>query len=195
MSKRKLFHGTMNASKSGQILFQAFNFDRQGKKSVCFKPSIDREDDKGVIKSRALSETRSAFTIKESDNGLMYDIVLNSNPDFVFVDEIQFMTTKQVEELATISIELDTPIFAYGLLMSYTGELFEASKRAIECGFSLQELKMQCDYCKEKSTHHILHVDGVPVFDGKQIQVGDTEFHSVCYSCYIEAKRISIIDN
>jgi thymidine kinase len=184
MAKRKLFHGTMNASKSGQILFQTFNFERQGKTFACFKPDIDREEDRGYIKSRALDEKRPAFVIKTEWDGLMFDIVENMQPDFVFVDEIQFMTTSQVEELARISIELGVPVFAYGLLLSYTGELFDGSKKAIECGFGLQELKMQCDYCQEKSTHHLLYIDGEVITGGDKIHVGDTEYKSVCYSCY-----------
>lgn len=184
MSKRKLFHGTMNASKSGQILFQTFNFNRQGKTFVCFKPDIDREDDKGYIKSRALDEKRPAFIVKRDWDGLMFDIVKNMNPNFVFVDEIQFMTPQQVEELARISIELHTPVFAYGLVLSYTGQMFEATKRAIELGFSLHELKMQCDSCSDKSTHHLLYINGKLVKDGEPIHVGDTEYKSVCYSCY-----------
>jgi thymidine kinase len=184
MAKRKLFHGTMNASKSAQILFQTFNFERQGKTFACFKPELDREHDKGFIKSRALSEKRPAFFIKKEWNGMMFDIVENMQPDFVFVDEIQFMTPSQVEELARISVELDIPVFAYGLLLSYTGHLFEGSKRAVECGFGLQELKMQCDFCSNKSTHHILYLDGEAVVDGDGIRVGDTEYKSVCYSCY-----------
>lgn len=183
MAKRKLFHGTMNASKSAQILMQTFNFERQRKTFLIFKPLLDTRDGE-FIKSRALDEKREATTISKEDDGIMYGLAFYIKPNFIFVDEIQFFTTKQVEELSDISIKLDIPIFAYGLLLSYTGEMFEASKKAIECGFSLQELKMQCDMCNEKSTHHLLYTDGQVVMDGNGIHVGDTEYKSVCYSCY-----------
>lgn len=183
MSKRKLFHGTMNASKSAQILMQTFNFERQGKTFIIFKPSFDTRDGK-YIKSRALGEKREAFTIEKHTDGLMFMLASENLPDFIFVDELQFFTPKQVEELSEISILLDIPIFAYGLLLSYTGEMFEASKKAIECGFSLQELKMQCDFCTEKSTHHLLYVNGKVTTSGDGIHVGDEEYKSVCYTCY-----------
>jgi len=184
MAKRKLFHGTMNASKSAQILMQAFNFERQGKTFIIFKPSIDSRDG-SYVKSRALDEKRSAISVGREDNDIMFNVAESNMPNFIFVDEIQFFTPLQVEELSRISVELDIPIFAYGLLLSYTGELFEGSKRAIECGFSLQELKMQCDYCDSKSTHHLLYIDGEIVCNGEPIHVGDQEFKSVCYSCYL----------
>lgn len=184
MAKRILFHGTMNASKSAQILMQAFNFERQGKTFIVFKPEVDTRDG-SFIKSRALSDKRPAFIIKSDYDGLMFSIAKSYMPKFIFVDEIQFFSKEQVEELARISIELNIPIFSYGLLVTYTGELFEGSKRAIECGFSLKELKMQCDMCDNKSTHHLLYINNKLIKDGDGIHVGDEEFKSVCYSCYL----------
>jgi thymidine kinase len=184
MSKKKLFHGTMNASKSAQILMQIFNFERQGKTFLIFKPAIDTRDE-DFVKSRALVDKRLATQIGSDDNGKMYDIASKHKPDFIFVDEIQFFTKEQVEELSAISFKLKIPVFAYGLLISYTGELFEGSKRAIECGFTLHELKMQCDFCTEKSTHHLLYIDNKVVTTGEPIHVGDQEYKSACYECYI----------
>lgn len=184
-NKMKFFHGTMNASKSAQILMQAYNFERQGKTFVIFKPSLDTRDG-SFVKSRALNEERPAVAIGKSDNGTIYSTAMDIRPDFIFVDEAQFLTSEQVEELAHVAIDFDIPIFAYGLLISYTGELFEGSKRAIECGFTLQELKMQCDMCPSKSTHHLLYVNGVVVSKGNPIHVGDTEYRSVCFKCYCE---------
>lgn len=183
MGKTKLFHGTMNASKSAQLLMQVYNLERQGKTFIIFKPALDTRA-VNVVKSRALEEERQAITIADSYEGRIYSIVLDQRPDFIFVDELQFLQPAQVEELARISSRLDIPVFAYGLMISYTGELFEASKKAIECGFSLHELKMQCDFCTEKSTHHLLYNDGEIVLEGSGIQVGDQEYKSVCYKCF-----------
>lgn len=185
MAHRKFFHGTMNASKSAQILMQAYNFERQGKTFLIFKPKVDTRDGEFVV-SRALGEKREAFVVNPGDEGVMYSVAVIKEPDFIFVDELQFFTKGQVEELANISIELGIPIFAYGLMIAYTGELFEGSKRAIECGFTLQELKMQCDLCVNKSTHHVLYVENKLVKSGDPIHVGDMEFKSVCYHCYHE---------
>jgi thymidine kinase len=183
MSNRKFFHGTMNASKSAQLLMQAYNFERQGKTFLIFKPEIDTRDE-GVVRSRALDEERPAYVISKDRTGWISTLLSKYQPDFIFIDELQFFTTEQVEEFARISISIGIPIFAYGLLLSYTGEMFEASKKAIECGFSLHELKMQCDFCTEKSTHHLLYVEDKVVTNGSGIHVGDQEYKSVCYTCY-----------
>lgn len=185
MSKRKLFHGTMNASKSAQLLMQAYNLERQGKKFIIFKPMVDVRDG-NFVRSRALNEKRPAIAIEKFECGVMFDTVRFGDYDFVFVDEIQFFSPQQVEELSKISIKLDKPVFAYGLLISYTGEMFEATKKAVECGFTLHELKMQCDFCDSKSTHHLLYIDGQLVTEGSGIHVGDQEYKSVCYPCFKE---------
>lgn len=185
MAKRILFHGTMNAGKSAQLLIQAFNLEKQGKTLALFKSVVDTRD-VCMVKSRALDEERPAIAIGKDEVGKMYRLVKETNPDFVFVDELQFMTPEQVKELADISINLNKPVFAYGLLLSYTGELFSGTRKAIECGYTLHELKMQCDFCDSKSTHHLLYIDDKVVEDGEQIHVGDQEYKSVCYTCYLD---------
>lgn len=189
MGKLKFFHGTMNASKSAQLLMQAHNFKKQGKSFMVFKPKTDSRDGE-YVQSRAVNDKLNAIVIDKNEAGRMFYEASIKNVDFVFVDELQFFTATQVEELAKIGLYLNIPIFAYGLLISYTSELFEGSKRAIECGFTLHELKMQCDECKEKSTHHLLYLDGKVAKSGDPIHVGDTEFKSVCYHCYLDATTI-----
>lgn len=186
MGKRNLFHGTMNASKSAQLLIQAFNLERQGKSVIVFKPSIDTRDE-GVVRSRALDEEREAIIVPSDAKGFMYEIIKEKKDEinFIFVDELQFMKSHQVEELAKISIDFDKHVFAYGLLLDYKGYLFEGTKRAIECGFTLHELKIQCDFCDSKATNHLLYIDGKLVTKGEPIHVGDQEYKSVCYPCFL----------
>ena len=190
MSIRKLFFGTMNASKSAQLLMQAHNFERQGKTFVIFKPTTDTRDG-GHVKSRALDEKREAFLISDRhhNTGYIENIIIHHKPDFIFIDEIQFMSKQNVDEFTHLSIKHNIPIFSYGLLISYNGELFEGTKRAIENGFTLHELKMQCDTCKNKATHHLLYLDGKVHYQGSGIHVGDTEYKSVCFECYLKPKQ------
>lgn len=191
MVKRNFFYGTMQSSKSAQLLIQAFNLERQGKTLVVFKSSTDTRDE-GVIKSRALNEERPAIAIHKEERGSMFRICQDKRPDFVFVDEAQFMSPHQIEELADISIILGIPIFAYGLMLSYTGELFDGTRRAIECGFTMHELKMQCDFCVRKATHHLLYIGGELMHSGEQIVVDDKKeqkYFSTCYPCYLARTR------
>lgn len=183
---RDLIVGTMNASKSAQLLMKAYNLERQGKKILVFKPEIDTRDGEYVI-SRALPSKRKAIVIPKKAKGKMINEVLNNRPNVIFVDELQFFTVEQIEELAEISLNFDVDIYAYGLLIAYNGRMFEATKRAIECGFRLVVIDMQCENCRNDATHHLLYINGEVITDGDGIHVGDQEYKSVCYECYRKA--------
>ncbi|AKQ08499.1 thymidine kinase [Bacillus phage PBC2] len=194
MRKKELILGTMSASKSAQLMMQAFNLERQGKKVLVFKPETDTRDG-AFVASRALQEKRPAIVIKKTDVDEMKRLIKIEKPDVVMLDELQFFTVEQVEELAFISTLEIVDIYAYGLLLSYTGRMFEPTKRAIECGFRIALIKMQCDKCSNNATNHLLYMDGVLQLDGDGITVEDfknkqQEYLSVCYSCYHDAIEV-----
>lgn len=195
MRVRDLIVGTMNASKSAQLIMKAYNLERQGKKVLVFKPETDTRDGSYVV-SRALQEKRKAIVIKKEDENKMMMEVLKNNPDVILLDELQFFTVKQIEELVSISLVYNVDIYAYGLMMSYNGKMFEPIKRAIECGFRIVTIEMQCDKCNNDATHHLLHLDGELQVDGDYINVEDfnnksQEYLSVCFSCYKKAVDIA----
>lgn len=188
---RDLLLGTMKSSKSAQLIMKGYMLDNQGKKVLTFKPETDTRDG-GVVRSRALPITREAIVIAKDDVGTMSMKVWMENPDVILIDELQFFTVEQVEELAEISITYDVDIYAYGLMMSYNGKMFEPIKRAIECGFRLNTIDMSCDHCANDATHHLLYIDGVVKSDGNPVNVEDFEnkeqkYESVCYQCYVRA--------
>lgn len=184
----KIIVGTMNASKSAQLLMRAYNLERQGKKVLCFKPSTDTRSKE--ISSRAIQETRTAIEISLDDEPLkIVEIIQKQNPDAVFVDELQFFSEEQVEIFARSFSAFDFDLYAYGLLIDYNGNLFLPIKKALECGFSMQTIDMQCDYCYHDATHHILYINGEMYTDNHGITVENTkddkqEYKSVCFSCY-----------
>jgi len=194
MRKKELILGTMSASKSAQLMMQAFNLERQGKKVLVFKPETDTRDG-AFVASRALQEKRPAIVIKKSDIDKMKRLIKIEKPDVIMLDELQFFTVDQINELSFISTLEIVDIYAYGLLISYTGKMFEPTKRAIECGFRISPITMQCDRCTNDATNHLLYMDGVLQIDGDGITVEDfknkqQEYLSVCYSCYHDAVEV-----
>ncbi|MGL6083886.1 MAG: thymidine kinase [Gammaproteobacteria bacterium] len=190
MAKKQIILGTMNATKSAQLIMKAFNLRaKQGKKVLAFKPATDNRDAYGYITSRALSERLPAIVIERDDNLKMTTAVWSKNPHVILVDEIQFFTEKQIEELTAISHNYGIPIYVYGLMMSFNGKMFDTVKRAIECGFEVVTLEMPCDHCNEEATHHLLYMNGELQKEGEAINVEDFKnkeqrYESVCYECY-----------
>jgi len=186
---RDLILGTMKSAKSAQLIMKGYLLDEQGKKVLTFKPETDTRDGANVV-SRALPIKRPAIVVPKDDDGvIMFEATLIESPDVILIDELQFFTVEQVEMIAEISISFNVDIYAYGLMMSYNGKMFEPVRRAMECGFRLTTLDMSCDHCNNYATHHTLYLNGEIQKDGESVNVEDFEnkeqkYESVCFSCY-----------
>ncbi|EZH66725.1 hypothetical protein DH09_01935 [Bacillaceae bacterium JMAK1] len=189
---RHLMLGTMKSAKSAHLLMHGYQLDEQGKKVLTLKPETDLRDG-AFVSSRALHTKRPAHIIPKYDDGsYVQSIIETERPEVILVDELQFFTDEQVEALAKASIRFDVAIQAYGLMISYTGEMFSPIKRAMECGFTIHHLSMPCAHCSQDATHHLLYLDGILQTSGSPINVEDYAdatqiYESVCYDCYTMA--------
>ena len=190
---RELNIGTMKSAKSANLILKGFQLDLQGKKVLTFKPEMDSRDGNFVV-SRALPHMKRPALIvpTNDDGGVISTKVWTDKPDVILLDELQFFTVKQVERLAEISITYDVDIYAYGLMMSYNGKMFEPIRRAIECAFTIKNIVMSCDHCINDATHHLLYLDNELQVDGNAVNVEDfnnkeQRYESVCFSCYHRA--------
>lgn len=189
LRSRDLILGTMKSAKSAQLIMKGYLLDSQGKKVLTLKPETDTRDG-DLVASRALPVKRRAVVIPKDNNGTMItNQVWVRQPDVILIDELQFFTIEQIEKIAEISITFDVDIYAYGLMMSYNGKMFESVKRAIECGFRITTLDMSCDHCNNDATHHALYLDEELQVEGEAINVEDFDnknqrYESVCFPCY-----------
>jgi thymidine kinase len=188
MSKLIFYYGTMRSSKSAQLIMTAYNYQQQNKPFIIFKPSVDTRDG-NIVKSRALSTTYPVYTFDENDRGYIYNMVKVRKYHAVLIDEIQFAKEHHIDELARIADELDVPVLCFGLLTDFQGKLFEGSKCLVELADKIQEIKTVCWYCDRKARFNMRTVDGEPVFEGEQIQIGDEEYLPVCRKCYMNFKN------
>ena len=182
----------MNSSKSAQLIMTHHNFEQQGKKSLVFKSARDTRQK--MISSRALNKEIEAVIVKPTENGKLFDYARGfwgmEDIEFVFVDEVQFLTASQVEELSAIVDEYNIDVICYGLLTDFQGNLFEGSKKLVEEADSIREIKNQCFHCKNKAIRNVRLIDNNPVFEGEVVQVGAEEsYRSVCRKCYKKMKE------
>ena len=147
MPKLYFYHGTMNSSKTANLLMFAHNYQSQSKKVIIAKPCIDTRFGGDVIKSRALEKGIEAdYIISNDDKMLAINI---KNVQCIIVDEAQFLSTVNVDGLRILSQQV--PIICYGLRTDYRGLLFEGSKRLMELADSIQEIKTICVCCDKKA--------------------------------------------
>jgi thymidine kinase len=181
----------MGSSKTAQALMCKFNYEQQDFKVLLIKPALDTRDitpeGKVVTRSRIGLESE-CYTIDKDEN--LYKFVFNKNQfkdnSVVIVDECQFATKKQIEDLRDIATYV--PVICYGLKTNFKTELFEGSKRLIELADSITELKSICK-CGHKSIINARMVDGKPVTDGEEVVIGgDETYEAMCYDCFKKLK-------
>lgn len=187
-------YGTMSSGKSLHLLATAYNFQQHSIPFLIFKSSIDNRDGKDVIHSRALGD-RECISISPTHNlfkivGEYLDscfLIGENGLKWILVDECQFLTEKQVEELAAIADKFGVNIICYGLRTDFRTRLFPGSKRLFEIADSFEEIKSSC-FCNSKTIFNA-RIDSNKniVTDGEQIEIGgDSRYTSICRKCYFE---------
>lgn len=187
MPKLYFKYGTMASSKSAQALMCKFNYEQKGMKVLLVKPALDTRDDEEerMVRSR-IGLNAKCFTILQSESFI--DLFENASKDVqyqcVIVDEAQFCTTEQINQLKQLTKQVT--VICYGLLLDFRCQLFEGSKRLVELADSLQEIKSVCR-CGRKSSVNARFINGKCVDDGPVVFIGgDEAYESMCYWCWQE---------
>ena len=185
MPKLYFKYGTMASSKSAQALMCKFNYEQKGMRVLLVKPALDTRDDREerMVRSR-IGLTAKCHVISHEES--FEDLFARENNvapiDIIIVDEAQFCTTEQIDQLKELSERVS--VLCYGLLLDFTCHLFEGSKRLVELADSLQEIKSVCR-CGRKSSVNARFVNGKCVDDGPTILIGgDEAYESMCYRCW-----------
>ena len=182
-------YGTMNSGKSFEIIKVAHNYEEQGKAVLIFSPALDTRSGEEMVGSRT-GFTRRAIPVQGDTN--LYDQVLQRQPAgapkqiyCVLIDEAQFLSKQHILQLTRVVDELDVPVMAFGLKNDFRNELFEGSYYLLAQADKIEEIKTICWHCDRKATMVIRLLDGVPVNEGAQIQIGGNEdYKPVCRKCY-----------
>ena len=192
----------MSSGKSLHLLATAHNFQTHSIPFVIFKSEIDDRDGENVIHSRALGDRECVSITKEDDlyalvARYMESEVLGAHPiKWILVDEAQFLTAEQVDQLAAIVDNLGISVMCYGLRTDFQTHLFEGSKRLFEVADSFEEIKSSC-YCNHKTIFNArMNSNREIVTDGEQVEIGgDDKYVSICRKCYYEKTGNKLYQN
>lgn len=172
----------MGSSKTAQALMTSFNYQQKGFNVLLVKPSIDTRSEK--VASRIGLEAECANILPNQN---FFDLFGQDKYDVVIVDEAQFLTEKQVEELRDLT--RCVPVFCFGLLTNFQSKLFEGSKRLIELADSITEIKTICK-CGHKANFNARLRNGKVVYDGPEVLIGaDEKYEAKCWWCYSQSKE------
>ena len=194
MAKLNFKYSTMNAGKSLDLIRTVHNYEENGYQVLVLKPAIDTKAN-NYISSRVGVKRKVDYLIKPSDN---IEKILKSKfkkIKSIFVDEAQFLTKSQVDELFIISKKYDIDVICYGLRNNFKMEAFEGSMRLLEIAEELEELKTMCK-CGNIARYVGRKVNGQYQTDGDVVVIDGAKnvlYVPLCGDCYLkEVKNINI---
>ena len=189
MAKLYFYYSAMNAGKSTVLLQSSHNYYERGMKTLLLTPVINQRDGKGKIASRiGLKEKAESFN--QEDDLLFLIITAHEQATIacVLIDEAQFLTRPQVEQLAKVADQVGIPVLCYGLRTDFQGNLFPGSAALLGWADNLIELKTIC-HCGRKATMNLrTDAQGKPIKEGEQVEIGGNErYVAMCRKCFVEA--------
>lgn len=199
MAKLYFRYGAMNSGKSTALLQAAFNYEERGHNVLIAKPALDTKGDDRVVSRLGLSRGVD-FTVDESSDVYLRfqqhrtQVLTRSGRDAsaLLIDEAQFFTEAQVDDLLRIALLEDVPVLAYGIRTDFQTIAFPGSRRLLEIAHAIEELKTICR-CGRKAIFNARVVSGEFVFDGAQVAIdeagealGAVSYESLCGLCYLQ---------
>lgn len=188
-------YGTMGSAKTAMLLTTAYNFEERGMAYMCLKPVVDTREKKNVIRSRIGIERECKWIYPETD---LYDMVRDmfeqtlSVPDWILVDEAQFLSADQVDQLAQVVDDYGCNIMCYGLRTDFKTHLFEGSRRLFEIADSIEEVKSTCNCGRKTIVNARIDGNGAIITEGEQVEIGGNDrYIAVCRKCW-RNKRIEM---
>ena len=188
MAKLYFYYSTMNAGKSTSLLQSSHNYRERGMRTLVYTAQFDQRGGGKVHSRIGLSSEARHFA---PGSALFQEIELEHSRQAVscvLLDEAQFLTRAQVEQLAMVVDHLSIPVLCYGLRTDFRGELFEGSARLLALADELTELKTIC-HCGRKATMVVrVGEDGTVEREGDQVEIGGNErYVSLCRRHYFDA--------
>ena len=187
MAKLYFRYGAMGCGKTMQLLQVAFNYEECGHKVCVIKPATDTKNGDKLL-TRIGPERKTNFCFTREEN--LYEKIAKEYKDVhcVLVDESQFLTKEQVNQLMMVTINLNIPVMAYGLRLNFRREDggFEGATRLLQIAHDIEEIKTICE-CGHKATYNSRFLNGKLVSDGPDVLIDGTsavEYRALCPACY-----------
>lgn len=182
------FYGVMGSSKTAQLLMQRYNYQQLGLKVALIKPSVDTRAGSNIVFSRVGLQAQAELVLEPHHSireQLLWLAARNAHSDFqyVFIDEAQFLSEAQVQELADIADGLE--IFCYGLKTDFRGQFFPGSAALLRLAENIQEISGGLCWCGRKATMNTrVDIKGQVIKEGAQVLIDNQRqirYIGLCY--------------
>lgn len=211
MSKLYFRYGAMNSGKTTSLLQVAHNYKEQGMEILIIKPNIDTKGDNKIVSRLGIEKQVDALLGPKDSIIISLNHIIDAQKDVtietellkvaqakeklfntkcILVDEAQFLSPGQVDELYWITKKFNIPVICYGLRCDFSMTGFPGATRLLEIADDIEELKTICA-CGSKATQNLRKINGQSVFEGEQVCIDNQaaiEYEEVCGRCYLKKR-------
>lgn len=188
-------YGTMGSAKTALLLTTAYNFEERGMAHICLKPVTDTREAKNVIRSRIGIERECKWIYHDTD---LYELLLRMHedggmvPQWILVDEAQFLTERQVDQFAHAVDDFGCNVMCFGLRTDFRTHLFEGSRRLFEIADSIEEIKSTCTCGRKTIVNARIDSRGRVITEGEQVEIGGNDrYVALCRHCWTRKRLAS----
>ena len=186
MAKLHFKYGAMNSGKTDTLIKTAYNYSENGLRPIVVKPAIDTKGRAQII-ARAGGKRDVDILADEATDLRQQIMKLNqqSKVDAVLIDEAQFLTSTQIDQLYEVAKQDNISVIAYGLRADFMTNLFPGSRRLFEVADNIEKLPTMC-LCGAQAEFNCRQIDGKFVFTGEQVAIdgeGAVTYTSLCGNC------------
>lgn len=184
MAKLYFKYGAMGSSKTATALITKYNYEERGMKTWLIKPAADCRDGAYTLRSRVGLTAEVEAIGPDKDIREVY--AQREKANVILVDECQFLTEEQIDQLRELVDFENIPVLCFGLRTDFQGRLFSGSKRLFEVADSITEIKTMC-VCGSKATVNArIDSDGYIVTEGAQLMLGGNDSYiAMCHKCWV----------
>ena len=190
MAKLYFKYGAMGSSKTAQALITKYNYEENDLSVWLIKPSADVRDGAAILRSRIGLEAEVEVIPPETDIMERFLDGKSGICDVIIVDECQFLTEAQIDQLRAIVDEHNIPVMCFGLRTDFQTKLFPGSRRLMEVADTIQEIKTICDCGAKATVNARIDGEGHIVTQGAQVVLGGNDSYiAMCHKCYVRGIR------
>ena len=185
MAKLYFKYGAMGSSKTAQALITKYNYEENDLNVWLIKPSADTRDGVDILRSRIGLEAQVEVALPDADIYARFRQTRKGCCDIIIVDECQFLTPEQIDQLRAIVNDYDIPVICFGLRTDFQTKLFPGSRRLMEIADTFDEIKTICDCGNKAIVNARIDCTGHIVTEGAQVVLGGNDSYiAMCHRCY-----------
>lgn len=190
MAKLYFKYGAMGSSKTAQALITKYNYEENNLRVWLLKPDADTRDGRHILRSRIGLEAEVEVIPPSMDVWDRFRDTRLGRCDVIIVDECQFLTEEQIDQLRAIVNEYGIPVMCFGLRTDFQTRLFPGSRRLMEIADTIQEIKTICDCGAKATVNARIDGQGHIITQGEQVVLGGNDSYiAMCHKCYIRGIR------